>query len=315
MTRITQAFVLGAGLGTRLRPLTDELPKPLVPVFGKPLITFAFDHLLSSGVREFVVNTHRLSEQFRAEFSNARYHGAAINFIHEPVLLGTGGGIRNALPALAPEPFIVYSGDVLTDFELEPLVAEHFRARNAVTLALRKTEFEPSIRLRDRRITEIVSGIRDDDAYDFANVSIWQAELARELPREPSSFIPSVRSAIERGEKIGGLAVADGQWFNIGSPAQYLEVHRRIDNSNWRPRFAVEQGEWPVRVAPDSKIATSAELRGFYSISNGCVVGEGARIEDTILWPGAQIASRSYLCRCIVRSRRSAAGKLCDETV
>src|SRR3954469_8725101 len=94
-SRITQAFVLGAGLGTRLKPLTDDLPKPLVPIFQKPLITFAFDHLIASGVQEFIVNTHHLPERFAETFPETHYRGIPITFVHEAIRLETGGGIKN----------------------------------------------------------------------------------------------------------------------------------------------------------------------------------------------------------------------------
>ncbi|HEX8679878.1 MAG TPA: sugar phosphate nucleotidyltransferase, partial [Chthoniobacterales bacterium] len=115
MPSITQAFVLGAGLGTRLRPLTNELPKPLVPIFQKPLITFALDHLRSIGVESFAINTHRIPETFANAFPDETYDSASVRLLHEPVLLETGGGIKNAESALRDEPFIVYSGDILTD--------------------------------------------------------------------------------------------------------------------------------------------------------------------------------------------------------
>ena len=110
---IKQAFVLGAGLGTRLRPLTDELPKPLVPIFQKPLITFALDHLAAVGVKSFVINTHHLPQEFERLFYGGSYRQIPVRLVHEPVLLETGGGIKNAEPLLGAEPFLVYSGDVL----------------------------------------------------------------------------------------------------------------------------------------------------------------------------------------------------------
>src|SRR5256885_231460 len=119
---ITQAFVLGAGLGTRLRPLTDDLPKPLVPIFQKPLITFAFDHLAAAGVTSFVVNTHHLPAQFREQFVHGCYDDHPVALLHEPDRLETGGGIKNAQARLNTEPFIVYSGDLLTDIPLAPLI-------------------------------------------------------------------------------------------------------------------------------------------------------------------------------------------------
>ena len=95
MPLITQAFVLGAGLGKRLRPLTDDLPKPLIPIFQKPLITFALDHLCGLGVESFIINTHHLAAQFNRLFPDGSYAGRPLSLVHEPDLLGTGGGIKN----------------------------------------------------------------------------------------------------------------------------------------------------------------------------------------------------------------------------
>src|SRR5260221_425111 len=122
---MNKAFVLGAGLGTRLRPLTDQLPKPLIPVFHKPLICYAFDHLLASGVREFIVNTHHLPEKYADAFPDSIYKGTPVTFRHEPVLLETAGGIANIADLVRDESFLVYNGDILTDLPLAPLINEH----------------------------------------------------------------------------------------------------------------------------------------------------------------------------------------------
>src|SRR3954469_1855565 len=123
--KIIKAFVLGAGLGTRLRPLTETVPKPLIPIFHKPLITFALDHLIAAGVDSFVINTHLLAEQFEDCFATGDYRGRAVTLINEPVLLETGGGIKNAERFLERGPFITYSGDLLTDLQLDRLIDEH----------------------------------------------------------------------------------------------------------------------------------------------------------------------------------------------
>jgi len=120
VNKISQAFVLSAGLGTRLQPLTDDLPKPLIPIFQKPLVTFALDHLLGVGVDKFVINTHRLPELFQSFFNRSDYGGHPVTLVHEPELLETGGGIKNAERCLGSDPFITYSGDILTDVNLPP---------------------------------------------------------------------------------------------------------------------------------------------------------------------------------------------------
>ena len=157
MNEISQAFVLAAGLGTRLRPLTDESPKPLIPIFQKPLITFALDHLISTEVNRFVINTHRHRELFQNFFASNEYAGFPVSVVHEPDLLETGGGIKNAEGQLGGDPFLTYSGDILTDINLQPLIDEHFRRGNDVTLALRHTGLASDVCLCEHRVVDIAN--------------------------------------------------------------------------------------------------------------------------------------------------------------
>jgi NDP-sugar pyrophosphorylase family protein len=309
---ITQAFVLGAGLGTRLRPLTEEMPKPLIPIFQKPLITFALDHLCGVGIESFIINTHHLGAQFESLFGDGTYNGRPLRLVHEPKLLGTGGGIKNVERLLRPEPFIAYSGDLLTDFALEPLIEEHFRNGNDVTLALRQTGLAAGVAMQDGRVVDIENRYGHAGQYDFANVSIWNPGIFQRIPpAQILSFIPIVTEWIGQGGKIGGVVLDDGEWCNIGSRAEYLEVHRMIKERGWRPEY-VGTAEWPVEVATDASIDPSARLSGFCSVGAGCRVDSEATLENTILWPGAQIASRSRLRNCIVRSHRKAEGDHSD---
>ena len=305
---VEQAFVLGAGLGTRLRPLTDELPKPLVPIFGKPLITFALDHLAAAGVRSFVVNTHHLPARFDEVFAGETYRGLPPRLVHEPVLLETGGGIKNAQPLLGDAPFVVYSGDILTDLALAPLLEEHRARRNDVTLALRETGLAAQVAFRDGQVLDIGNRLGHAGNLDYANVSIWNPEaFARFSLGEKISFIPVLTKWISEGGRIGGVLANDGAWFNLGSPAQYLEVHRAIATRGWRPAY-VQPNEWPTRLAPDAQIAPSAQIRGASAIGAGCRIGAEAVVEDSVLWPGAEIASRARLKSCIVRAHRAVEG-------
>ena len=307
MATMTQAFVLGAGLGTRLRPLTDDLPKPLVPIFQKPLITFALDHLIDIGIESFVINTHRLPEQFANAFADGTYRDRPVRLAHEPELLGTGGGIKNIEPYLDSAPFIVYSGDVLTDIDLQPFIDEHFRGGNDVTLALRQTGLGRDVALDDGRVLDIGNKYGHPGNYDFANISVWSPKIFERIPaRTKISFIPIVTKWIGEGGKIGGVILNENRWFNIGSRAQYLEIHRVIADG-WRPPY-VNTPEWPIRVAKSAIVARSTQLTGFFSIGTDCSVGDDAIIEDTILWPNAEIASKSRLHGCIVRANRKVSG-------
>src|SRR5205085_5478509 len=120
---ITQAFVLAAGLGTRLRPLTEELPKPLIPIFQKPLITFVLDHLLGVGIESFVINTHHLPAPLEKFFAGGTYEGRRVTLVHEPAILGTGGFIKYVKQHLRPEPSVACKDDLLTDIDLTHRIA------------------------------------------------------------------------------------------------------------------------------------------------------------------------------------------------
>jgi mannose-1-phosphate guanylyltransferase len=309
VSEITQAFVLAAGLGTRLRPLTEELPKPLIPIFQKPLITFALDHLIGVGVKSFVINTHRLPNLFHEFFSRNSYDNHSVTLVNEPDLLETGGGIKNVEGILGKEPFIVYSGDILTDVALEPLIAEHFRAGNDVTLGLRRnTGLGAGVVMRDGRIVEISKKSNPRENFDYANISVWNHEIFARIPASRKiSFIPILIDWINQGGRIGGIALDDGNWFNIGSRKEYLGVHHIISNKNWRPAY-VKTRDWAEAVAKSAYVHPTAQLRGCSVVGSNCRVGAETILEDTILWPDAEIASQSRLEACIVRSRKTVSG-------
>lgn len=312
---ITKAFVLGAGLGTRLRPLTETTPKPLVPIFGKPLITFALDHLSAVGVRSFVINTHRLVDQFAALFGTGSYGGVPVNLTHEPELLETGGGIKNAEELLNDGPFITYSGDILCDVRLEPLIEEHFQRGNDVTLGLRDTGLSSAIAVRDGRVVDITNKYGTPGTYDFANIAVWNPDILERLaPLRKVSFIPILIDWIGAGGRIGGVVLDDGKWFNIGSAADYLRVHRTILEEKWRPHF-VRDSDWPQRVNGTASISDTTKLLGCTVVGANCRIGAAAVLEDTILWEGAEITSRSHLSRCIVRARQTATGEHHDQVI
>jgi mannose-1-phosphate guanylyltransferase len=331
MAGITQAFVLGAGLGTRLRPLTDDLPKPLVPIFQKSLITFAFDHLIELGVGQIFVNTHHLHVRFTEAFPDSTYRDRRIEFVHEPQLLETAGGIGNIADSLGNGPLLVYNGDVLTDLPVPRLIDQHFQSRNLVTLALRsgngpkQIAFDPS----SGRISDIRNqlGTGSPDEFVFTGIYIVERRFVDLLERGVKrSVIPHFLDLIRRGEKIGGVVLDDGNWWDVGNRDAYLQLHRQLSSGgdvqlaaalgkppllatafNF-PNYAVDDPDWRRPIHPSAIVDPMAHLRGCCVVARDCRVGPGAILQDTILWPGAQIASRSELHRSIVRTHRKVSG-------
>lgn len=302
--------MLGAGLGTRLRPLTTYRPKPLLPIFDKPLITFALDHLSSAGITSFVINTHHLADQFQKFFSRGKYNGRNVDLIHEPYLLETGGGIKNAEPLIGNHPFIVYSGDILTDINIQHLIEEHFHQGNDVTLALRETGLSSSIAVQNGRVVDVGGHYGHPGSLDFANISVWNPSIFSRIPAgKKISFVPILRDWIGAGGKIGGILLNEDRWFNIGSRNEYLDVHRTIFYDGWKPNYVAEKN-WPLRVSPSARISPTAQLEGFYAIGNEVEIGDEVTVRDTIVWENAKIASRTRLEGCIIHHSLTAQGEM-----
>src|SRR5258708_28645401 len=149
-------------------------------------VTFALDHLIASGVERFVINTHHLSEQFADFFSDGSYRSKKIALIYEPNLLETGGGILNAAALFGPEPFLVYSGDILTDIHLGALTDFHFQSGSMLTLALPHTRLSTDLsfdattnRVLDIR-GQLGSGL--SGSVGFAIDSVWNPEIVGQIP-------------------------------------------------------------------------------------------------------------------------------------
>jgi NDP-sugar pyrophosphorylase family protein len=308
---IKNAFVLGAGLGTRLRSLTARRPKPLIPVCNRPLITFAFDHLINAGVTKLVVNTHHRHEAYAQFFPEKKYRDTPIFFRHEEVLLETGGGIKNVEDLLGGDPFIVYNGDILTDLPLEKAVRHHIASGNEVTLVLRSSGGPLAISLDgdSGRITDIGSRLQADVAgkFLFTGVYVVSPQFLAQIPaREKISVVPIFLEMIRRGEKLGGIVLDEGDWWDLGTREQYLAVHRHLKNI---PHSAFRIPHW---IHPAAKIAPTAQIQGATAIGAGAVVGENAELRDCIVWENAQIAAGSSLRNCIITTGQRVEGTHAD---
>ena len=309
-----KAFVLGAGLGTRLRPLTDQLPKPLIPVFGRPLIEFAFEHLARAGVGKFVVNTHHRADEYRCAFPHSAYAGLPITFRHEPILLETGGGIDNVADLLAPDPFLVYNGDILTDLPLAPLLEAHDHSNHLVTLVLRSQGAAAHVALDPAggNITDIrgLCGTDDPGAYQFTGIYACRPEFLGHLRHgEKHSVIPIFLELIKAGQ-LGGVVIDDGNWWDLGTRDAYLDAHKAIAGSPF-PAYLGDLAEnWQQTGAQQSSVAGNAKIDKSSYVGQNARVGACAVIENSILWSGAEVAAGAPLQRCIVRSGETARGDL-----
>lgn len=309
-----KAFVLGAGLGTRLRPLTNQLPKPLIPVHHRPLVVRAFEHLRAAGVQDFVVNTHHLPEAWPAAFPDGMWQGGRVQFRHEPVLLETGGGLANVADLLSDGPFYVYNGDILTDVPLEPAWAAHVAQGNLVTLLLRtdapvkNVAFDSSTgRVLDMRNA---LGLNHPDQRGFTGLYVVDPGFFRYLePGKIESVVGGLLRAIQAGERIGGVLSEGGQWLDLGDRTSYLAAHAAGRTSGF-PAYAPWTAAETAAVHPEAEVHLEALVDADSSVGPGAVVEAGAVIRGSIIWPGGRVAAGAQLKGCVVRSRQTAAGVL-----
>jgi len=275
--RVENAFVLGAGLGTRLQSLTDHLPKPLVPVCQRPLIAYAFEHLRRAGVRAFVVNTHHRAEAYARFYPEGAHDGCPIVFRHEPELLETGGGIGNVADLLGGGDFIVYNGDILTDLPLAPAIAAHRASDNLVTLVLRSDGAARHIAWDAG--TGKVGDIRNmlgtglPTPYQFTGIYICRPEFLGRLHRGKHSVIVPFLESIADGGRLGAVVADEGDWWDLGTRETYLEASLGLPASGF-PRYAepLEMGEWTARVHPASRIEDGADVDATSIVCAGAVV-------------------------------------------
>lgn len=202
---ISRAFILGAGLGTRLRPLTHVLPKPLIPFFHEPLVLHSMRRCYDCGIREFIINTHHLAEAWDQAFPERSWNGCPVHFSHEPVLLDSGGGVKKIEPlASAEEPLLVINGDMAATFDLRRVMEDHVRHRPAVTLALRTSGDKRNVGFdfSSGQVTDMRHALgRDPGACSLPEPIAWSRRCsaaslpARSFPSSPCFWITSGRGA------------------------------------------------------------------------------------------------------------------------
>ena len=304
-----KAMVLAAGLGTRLKPLTFEIPKPMVPVLDRPVMAHIVGMLERQGFDELIANVHYYPDTIRD------YFGDRLAYRFEEELLGTAGGVRNVADFFGDEPVVVVSGDALTDLDLNELLSRHRSSGGIGTLTVKKvrdtTEYGVVVHGEDGRITgfqekpeaaealsdlancgiycfspEIFDYFPDDDPVDWA-ADVFPALLDNDVPffiHETTSYWNDVGSLAELRDGTWDMLAGD-LMLEVGSGAAVPEHVEVIDATAW--------------IGEGCEIGEGVRLMGRVVIGDGARVGAGSSVRESIILPGAQLADESILIGAI----------------
>jgi len=285
-------MLLAAGLGTRLRPLTNLRPKPIVPVANKPLGAFAMEHMARSGVRRIVANTHPQPETVETALKAACPSDVELLFSRESTLLGTGGGLRKAqaLFAASQAPVIVMNGDTLFAPDLGNAVSQHERRGAVATMILRRSPdasrlgaigIDASGRVRSLLGAPAHADVREE--LMFTGVHILAAEAFVAMPESGCVIRSAYRRWVDSDELVLGI-VDDSPWADLGTVSEYHRLNLELAAGSFAWPGVTPRGGCilPKTIEPSPRIQRSV-------IGEGAQLADGVTLDRCVVWPGARV--------------------------
>ena len=314
-----KAMVLAAGLGTRLRPLTYEITKPMVPVLDRPVMEHIVELLDKHGFQEVIANLHYFPDSIREHF------GERLSYRFEEELLGTAGGVRGCADFFGDEPFLVISGDALTDIDLQAFAARHKQTGGVATLAVKQVpdtrEYGVVLHDREGRITGFQEKPPPEEALsDLGNCGIYMFDpkIFDYFPSRPFvDWAQDVFPVLLENDVPFYIHEVGEYWNDVGSLGELRqgtfdalrgELHLNIEGEELSPGVIVAGGrelptdaeiEGPVWIGADVSIGAGVRLMGPVVLGDGATVGDHAQLRESIVFPGTAIAAESLLIGAI----------------
>jgi mannose-1-phosphate guanylyltransferase len=299
------AVVLVGGKGTRLRPLTLAVPKPLLPTAGLPFLTHLLSRIAEAGIEHVILGTAYKAETFEAEFGDGARLGLQMEYVTEERPLGTGGGIANVASTLRGDTVMVFNGDVLSGVDLTAMLAAHHERDADVTLYL--------VRVGDPRAFGSVPTDADGNVLAFlektedpptdqinAGCYIFKREILDRIPRgrEVSVEREVFPALLADGAKVCGF-VDSGYWRDMGTPEDFVrgsaDLVRGLAPS---PALGGRRGESLVH--DDATVAPGAVLVGGTVVGSGAQIGPGVRLDGAVIFDGATVEAGAVVERSII---------------
>ena len=303
-----KAVILAGGEGTRLRPLTLGIPKPVVPVVDRPFLRHQLDLLAQAAISEIVFSVAYQPERIQAVFGDGRALGRRIHYAVEETPLGTGGAVKNAERHL-DDTTVVFNGDVLTDVDLPAVVRAHRESGAKATLVLTPVPNPAAYGLVETDATGRVKSFIEKPSdpsqitTDTINAGIYVLDtstLALMPPGENHSIERAFFPALLRRGDLVRAWIHRGYWIDIGTPEKYLQVHRDILQARFPVQLEAEarDGGW---AHPSAHIDARADLEGHFYVGPGCRVDAGAHVgPDAVLTADVTVAAGTWVRDSVV---------------
>ena len=277
-------MILAAGFGTRLNPYSQLRPKPLFPVLDEPLICRTISRLRNHGVSQIIINAHHLRQQFVELLSDKK----DIRLQLEDKILGTGGGLRQALDILGPEPVLVVNGDICHEINLAAVYAGHQQSGADVTLVLHDYPRYNNVSVQGEKICSF--GKNGGRQLAFTGIHVLAPELLTIIPSNTFyNIIDCYRYWIAEGAFVRSQVI-DNWWTDMGSPADYLTLHETL----------LRRMKTSFYFGSEVKLGRNVEFSNWVCIGSGAKIGSRARLAGVVVWDGAEVAADADLTDTIV---------------
>lgn len=304
-----KGFILAAGYGERLKPLTDKLPKSLIPVLNLPSICYAIYLLKEAGIKDVVCNLHYKDNEIVHFFEEHDFFGLNVSFSTEEKILGTGGGIKNCEKILGNDEFVLINSDIILDIDLKRFIDFHKKSQAPATLLLYRTT-------RARKIGAI--GVDGGNVIDFNNlldtaifsefiysgVAVLSPIIFRYLKKEYSSVVNSGYVGLIENHSIDYFE-HEGFWQDIGSIRSYWEANVSMMKKilSLRERISKVLGLSPQIISPSCIIGGGSIIKD--SVVGGhCTIGDGVFLDKTMIFPNSTIVNHSIIKSSLVYENR-----------
>lgn len=299
-----KAMILAAGLGTRLLPYTLIRPKPLFPILNKPLLKLTINRIKEAGGTEIIVNTHHLGQQIKKNLQEEEN----IVLQEEEQILGTGGGLRLALPHFGHDPFLVVNGDIYHSIDYKDIYRFHGEAGADITLVLHDyprfndVSVDKTLRIKGFNLPGC-KGKGQERVLAFTGIHVINPDVLRIIPRDTSCcIIECYRQLLRQGYSINAYLARDHFWTDMGTPADYLKLHADMLNQKVPVYEEIEEtaADAPYAGMQNASVGRHVKLLDWVCIGDRVKIEEGAVLQRSVIWDGAVVRAGAIIKDAIV---------------